>query len=233
VCFRVFFLLFCVLLCKGRNDGRIDAMPLLAAGESLLPRPAGAFLCPRLFDYKQYEYRLVQILQQTQWRSAFKNAFGFLRSQLGRWSNQGKKLAWHWGIQIKRRNEPGNTYCTVGLRKTKAGGTELTSPDVYDSARCWRPGAGSKGCDAYTQGMEWTPLTKVQARILDLVLRKGAAAEGKYGDEVKRFELPFKFSYMAHLGSGSGSGPRSLYNCNRFANHFHRQSQKLLKALTS
>jgi hypothetical protein len=200
---------------------------MLAAGESLLPQAPATYVCPAIGgNHRAYDYRLVRILQQTHWHGALTNLFGFVRTQVGRWSDRGKSVAWHWGIQLKKRGRDG--YCTVGLKKTAGGGTALTSPDLYDSARCWQKNGRSKGCDASVRGMDWTPLLPAQAHLLDLVLTQKPQPVDKYGHEVKVRHLPFKFSYTAHVRASS-----SVYNCNRFANAFHARPIDLLQAIVA
>jgi hypothetical protein len=178
-----------------------------------------AYVCLAITHYKEFEYRLVQIIQKTPLSKVLSNPFGVVRTQLGSWFDRGKEVAWHWGIQVRRKGEKGR-YCSVGLKKAAddPSRAELTSPDVYDGPKCWRA-SKDMGCAIRTDFMDWAPLGLTQRYILNLVLRRPARQSRK------TYALPLKFSYLAHFWASP------LFNCNKFANNFHAAPAELYGVL--
>ena len=171
-----------------------------------------------------YEYRLIQVHQQARVsKGYFKFAFEYLRHKWG-------KNAWHWAIQIKKIGDDSNNYCSVGLKKTADGkATEMTTPDVYDSFKCWREGK-NMGCEI-KEGTEFQKLNEYQAKILNLVLRQKKTevkdSKGNTSHHKKTYSLPYVFSYLAHTSVGS----KDYFNCNKFANHFKDDAENLYQGM--
>ena len=177
-----------------------------------------------------YEYRLILIHQDPRYsglKRAAKYVFEKLRSQVGKWSNSGKQAVWHWAIQIKKKSE--KSYCSIGLKKSVDGkSTELTTPDVYDSYKCWRT-EKSMGCKIFEED-KYNPINQHQAAIINLVLKQRVSDQLDNHRQVihhmKSYQLPFKFSYFAHT---KVSTSKDLFNCNKFGNNFKNKPEDLLR----
>lgn len=185
------------------------------------------------------DYRLFVIFQTP--RSVFDGLKQIRR--IAGWTKRGRKLAWHWGIELRRErvknvksSSPKATQtageeavgktdtkyeiCTMGLKKIASQQTALTTPDVYFSRRCF-DGDKDKGCTLMYPTQNWSPLNDTQKAIIGKVL------EQKQNEKQQRvLKLPFQFSYGAHILE-----QEDIFNCNKFAHHFVNNSPLLLKKI--